>query len=131
MKDGTHVMQTKQTQRLAERLRRIREKTDRKGNKTKWRVVCLKVKPPILLESGEPDTGLAYQIAYNGKEPEDRHIRERLGLKDICAKCLRPYRKPAGKANKRSPAREWFINLSREKQENLLEMIFDYLNRVS
>lgn len=118
-------MQTKQTQRLGARLRRIREKTDRKGNMTKWRVVCLKVDPPILLESGEPDTGLAYQIAYNGKEPEDRRIRERLGLKDICAKCLRPYRKPARVAKKRSPAREWFMKLKSDRKEKMIEFLFD------
>lgn len=117
-------MQSKQTQRLAKRLRKAREHKDRKGNPALWRVVCMKVKPNIVKENGDPDTGLAYQIAYNEYEPS-REIQKRLGMRETCKTCHRPFRKPSVR-EKVAPSkwRVWWNSLGYERQDKILARLY-------
>ena len=118
-----NFMQSKQTQRLARQIRKVREKKVN-GKLTFWRVVCLTVKPQILKENGEPDTGLACQIAYNGYEPS-REIQKRLGLRETCSKCHRAFRKTSAR-EKRVPSkgRAWWNSLPFAKQEAILGRLY-------
>lgn len=121
------IGQTKQTLRLAERIKRFRGKRDRAGKQMIWRKVCLKIKPPILTAEGKPDTGLAYKIAYQGLEPEGRDLRKRLGLRDICTNCKRPYRKIGAKkpAAKKTDARLWFERLPIDRKEQMIMELYE------
>lgn len=110
--------QTPQTARIARKIRKLREK-----KKTAWKDVCVRLK--ILKEDGRPDTGLAYKIAYEGYEPTGRELRHRLGLRDICKSCRRPFRVPSVKPRPaKSQARVWFNGLKREERDQVLEWAF-------
>ena len=87
-----------------------------------WRVVCEKM--GVLKSDGQPDTGMAYKIAYREHEPEDRVVRVRLGLRDICVKCHRGFRKPAARRTSISPARAWWNGLSHTKQEQIIQSLY-------
>lgn len=117
-------MQSKQVKRLAERIRRKREKQNRSGVLTVWREVCLSVKPAILRADGKPDAALAFKIAYQNYEP-DLKIQKRLGLREHCNKCGRSFRTPSTrKPAQKSAARRWWESLTRVYQEILLEELY-------
>lgn len=120
-------MQSKQTARLAKRIRRLREKKKR-GKQTVWRVVCETLN--VRTEDGRVDPGLAFRIAYDEYEPSDRAVRQRLGLKDICTKCMRSFRSPRASAiRSKSPARAWWEKLKREDREQVIEISYrNYLD---
>lgn len=112
-------MQSKRVARLAKQIRK------RRARGIKWWDVCLDVKPQIVKADGAtPDTGLAYQIAFNDKEP-DREVQKRLGLPDVCIKCHRVFRKPSVRGKQdRSQARIWWNGLSHETQEHVLARLY-------
>jgi len=85
-----------------------------------WRNVCVKL--GIMKSDGRPDTGMAYKIAYDGHEPADREVRVRLGLRDICSKCHRGFRKRT--VRKMTPARAWWNGLSNAKQEKIIQSLY-------
>lgn len=122
--------QTTQTARIAKRIREFRERK----HQLKWREICEpgRVTPNgILKDDGMADTGLALKIAYNNHEPERRDVRARLGLKDICTTCRRPYRQKTVKAVVTpSRARTWFQSLPREKQEEALQFLYEQFEGV-
>ena len=113
-------MQTNQTARLAGRIRKIREHRVN-GKLTAWRIVCDKLS--IRTADGKPDTGMAYKIGYEGKEPAHMDVRRRLGLLDICALCHRPFRKP-GLHREISPARQWWNRLKSDERNQWIEKLF-------
>lgn len=117
-------MQTKQTQRLAKKIRKLRE---RKKPFT-WHAVCEKLN--IRTEDGRHDPGLAYKIAYREYEPSDRAMRTRLGLRDICTKCKRGFRVPHPKEHRAlSPSRAWWQKLKGGERERVIELAYrNYLN---
>jgi hypothetical protein len=73
--------------------------------------------------SGKPSTGLVYKIAYVPDYEPGREVRQRLGMRDQCSKCRRPFHKPKPPRPKRqlSEARRKFNALTYESQEKLLE----------
>lgn len=112
-------MQSKQTQRLAQRIRKARERI-LNGKPTPWRLVCVIVRPQIIKVNGDPDTGLASRIAYDNYEP-GLDIQRRLGLREICTRCHRPFRKKVVREKVvPSKGRAWWNSLSFEKQEAIL-----------
>jgi len=120
-------MQSKQTIRLAVKIRKIHEKKI-KGKKTPFRVVCERLN--IRKEDGRTDEGLAYKIGYNDYEPSSREVRKRLGLRDVCSKCKRAFRviKPAV-VHTPSPALAWWKKLKREEREKVINASYkNYLN---
>lgn len=116
-------MQSKDTIRLARRIRKKREKKI-KGVLTPWRVVCEEL--DIRTEEGKLDTGLAYKIGYQEYEPSNRPMRKRLGLRDICSRCKRTFRVPKSKQilHTLSPARLWWNRIKREEREKLIELSY-------
>ena len=125
-------MQSKQTNRLSRKIRKIREKKTR-GKLTRWVVVCEKLN--IRTAEGNLDPGLAYKIGYQEYEPSDREIRKRLGLNDICTKCRRVFRatRPPEAKKPMSPARAWWNGLKSGDREKLIELSYknflDWKNR--
>lgn len=118
-------MQTKQTQKLARKIRRLREKKKPEI----WRVVCEKLN--IRTEDGRVDPGLAYKIGYGDYEPSDRSARKRLGLRDICTKCKRTFRAVKAPAARKapSPAQLWWGRLKRQERKKLIELSYkNFLN---
>lgn len=112
-------MQTKQTAKLARKIRRLRERK----RPLKWRAVCEKLN--IRTQDGRIDPGLAYRIGYQDYEPSDRALRGRLGLKDICSKCKRTFRAVRSPVIRtKSPARAWWEKLNREDREKLIELSY-------
>lgn len=121
-------MQSKDTIRLAKKIRRIRERK-KKGKLTPWRVVCetLNIRTP----EGKLDPGMAYKIGYQEYEPSDRETRKRFKLRDICSKCKRAYRVPRPPAARRtpSPAEVWFSKMKGEEKRMAIEFLYtNYLN---
>jgi hypothetical protein len=76
----------------------------------------------ILKNDGRPDTGMAYKIAYDGHEPAGREVRLRLGLRDICTKCHRGFRKRM--VRKMTPARAWWETLETSKREKIIQSLY-------
>ncbi|RPJ29169.1 MAG: hypothetical protein EHM33_02005 [Chloroflexi bacterium] len=121
-------MQSKQTNRLARKIRKNREKKI-KGKLTRWMVVCEKLN--IRTEDGRLDPGLAFKIGYQDYEPSDRGVRQRLGLRDMCTRCKRVFRAVKVTTPQRalSPARAWWNGLARGQREELIEKTYrNYLN---
>jgi len=87
-----------------------------------WRNVCVKL--GIMKSDGRPDTGMAYKIAYDGHEPADRMVRARLGLRDICTKCHRGFRKASARRTTLSQARAWWNGLANAKQEKIIQSLY-------
>jgi len=111
------MTQSKDIERLGKRIRSMRERR----TPLLWREICVRLKIFNLDES--PATGLAEKIGYyEGYEP-GREVRSRLGLRDQCSTCRRPFRK-AGKVRPPiiiSEARRAFNQLSRARQEEILQ----------
>lgn len=119
MIDTTQKTQTPQTARLAKKIRRKREH-GKHGKETLWRVVQEQ------FGYGKVSMGELWKIAYEGREPADKRIREALGLRDICLKCLRPFRKANKKLNEpKSKARKWWDGLSKENKNKVLQWMYD------
>ena len=116
--NGKHP-QTKQTKKLAERIRRARERGDI------WEKICRDKK--IYTPTGNPDTGLAYKIAFEGYEPSHRETRGRLGLRDICTACYRIFRKKREATNP-SEASLWWDRLSTKKKSDKIEKMYQMEN---
>lgn len=118
--------QTPQTARLGRKIRKMRER--KKGGKRAWKDVCKLLN--IMKKDGQPDTGLAYKIAYEGYEPLGRDLRKSLGLRDICTKCKRLFRVVTVKpARAKSPARVWWDKLKGEDRQKIMEWAYsNYLN---
>jgi len=118
--------QTPQTARLAAKIRRIRER-QMGGKQTLWRTVCLTCN--ILTEKGEPDTGLAYKIAYDEYEP-GHAVRLRLGMSDICTECHRPKRKPSVRAKTKhvQPWQRWWWKLTPMQRDEKIRKEFEENN---
>lgn len=118
--------QTKQTAKLAEKIRQARERGDI------WTKICIDnnlYTPPTLLKpNGEPDTGLAYKIAFEGYEPSHRETRDRLGLRDICVKCYRAFRKK-GTPRIVSEARLWWDGLNTKQKSDNIENMYQIEKR--
>jgi hypothetical protein len=113
-------MQTKPTQRLAKRIRKQRERR----TPVLWRVICEKF--GIWKADGEPDTGMAYKIAYDDHEPEDRDVRTRLGLNDMCVKCQRAFRKPGAKGAERADWQTWWARLRPRERETIIRYHYSH-----
>ena len=125
--DKTPKSQTPQTARLGRKIRKLRE---RKKNPLSWKDTCLQEGIRILKQNGDPDTGLAYKIAYEEYEPSGREVRHRCSLKDMCTKCKRVFRIPSqAKKRTKSPALAWWDGLKREDREKVIELSYkNYLN---
>lgn len=106
--------QTKQTARLGARIRRLRERR----RPLTWTAICQRLN--ILNPSGEAATGIAYKIAYREYEPSHREVRARLGLRDVCMTCLRPYRRK-GPPRVRTEIQDWWLRLSATERAAILE----------
>jgi hypothetical protein len=93
-------------------------------NPSLWRVICEKFN--LHNPDGSPATGLASKIAYNDFEP-GREVRLRIGLRDQCTKCRRPFRKPSTKRQPAiiTPARKLFNKMSQIEQDKLIEFLLN------
>ena len=113
--------QTKQTARLAKRIR------DRREAEEKWEAIAQT--EGVLKEDGSPDPGLAYRIAYNDYEPKGKDVRERLGLKKLCLTCMRGFRKIASGARPLSPWLVWWRRLGKEERDRRIKSQYEQEKR--
>ena len=112
------MIQDRATTRMAEKIRKFRARR----KPLTLAAICLRM--GILKTNGEPDTGLASLIA-DGFQPTRRETRSRLGLPDVCPKCLRPYPKP--KEQRSTPLQrdvpeglKWWRSLTKEEREKII-----------
>lgn len=113
--------QTKQTQKLANRIRRLHDK------KMTYTEISLKL--GILTPEGKPNPGLVYKIGFEKYEPAGKEIRARLGLKDICISCLRSFRKPrAAAARSPEPWLSWWRRLSKRERDDRIRNQYEERN---
>lgn len=88
-----------------------------------WRAICVKLE----IKDDNKNVSELYAIAYLGREPINKSLREQLKLSNICLTgCRRPFRKPAGGVVKaKSKARTWWNNLPAGKKSRAIEFMFE------
>lgn len=82
-----------------------------------WVAICHRYK--IYDPQGNPSTGIARKLAYDDYEPSHREVRQRLGLRDMCLTCGRPYRKKTTR-RPRTEIQSWWARLSAQDREAIL-----------
>lgn len=102
---------------MAKRIRALRAKG------IKWEKICLQL--GILKDNGEPDTGLAYQIGINQKEPKGEEVRDRLGLRKVCLACMRGFRRVSASARSLSPWRLWWNRLKPAERDSRIKSEYE------
>lgn len=117
----TQSVKSKDVARLGKKIRRLLE---RRRHPMRYREICELY--GWFNTNGKPSTGLVFKLAYgvDGKPYEPgREVRKRLGLRDICPACHRPFHKP--NPNRVRPvlteARKVFMKLPRSRQDELIE----------
>lgn len=121
---SNHSGTTKQTKETARLAKRIRDKRDRG---VKWDKICLEL--GILKDTGLPDTGLAYRIAFDDYEPKGPDLRDRLGLRKICLACLRGFRQVSSSVRELSPWRLWWRKLDPSDRDRRIRSEYEKENR--
>jgi hypothetical protein len=94
---------------FAKKIRKLRVKR----HHLKWREICVKL--GILKVDGEPDTGLAYLIAYKGLQPR-RETQVRIGL------CRRKVEYGVRPPRVVAPVDAWWRSLTAEQRARVYEI---------
>ncbi len=116
-------MQSRAVERLAARIRQLRERR----RPLTYSEICRRL--GLLKQDGSPDTALAYQIAYKNFEPVKEETLRRLGLPLRCHSCHRLFSDHIEHKHRAprelSPAERWWQGLPTARRTELKEFLFN------